>query len=240
MKNILLFVFILLIATGQAQKQKKQPDNTLSPTEKKQGWHLLFDGKTFNGWKGFNKNDVPKNWSVKDHTMTCYCNVGDLGVDILTADQYDNFDITVDWKILKGGNSGIFYHVVEGDKYINPFETGPEYQMIDDKGWPDKLDDVQLTGADYAMYPTDKSKLNIHQIGEWNTSRIVFNKGHVEHWLNGKKILQFQAWTADWNKRVQAGKFKDMPDYGKAKTGYISLQNHGYPVYFKNIKIRKL
>lgn len=240
MKKLLLIVFIFCVAMGQAQKQKSQPFNTLTAKEKAQGWHLLFDGKTLNGWKGFNSTAVPKNWSVEDNVLTCYGRGGDMGGDILTADKYDNFDLIVEWKLSKQSNSGIFYHVVEGSQYSSPYETGPEYQLIDDLGWPEKLGDWQQTGADYALHPADNSKKVLHPVGEWNTSRIVFNRGHVEHWLNGKKIVEFQAWTADWNKKVQACKFKDMPQYGKAKTGYIGLQNHGSPVCFRNIKIKKL
>jgi len=240
MKKLLLIVFICCLSAGHAQKQKTLPINTLTPKEISQGWHLLFDGKTLNGWKGFNIAKVPSNWSVENNVLTCYGHGGDMGGDILTANKYDNFDLVVEWKISKGSNSGIFYHVVEGKQFTNPYETGPEYQVIDDLGWPEKLAEWQQTGADYAMHPADKANKILHPVGEWNTSRILFNKGHVEHWLNGKKIVEFQAWTADWKKKVEACKFKDMPGYGKAKTGFIGLQNHGSPVYFRNIKIRKL
>ena len=240
MKNLLFITLIFCIGFAQAQKTTDQSVNTLTAKEKAQGWHLLFNGKTLNGWNGFNSPTVPTNWSVKDNAMTCYGKGGDMGGDILTAEKYDNFELVAEWKISKGSNSGIFYHVVEGSQYKSPYETGPEYQVIDDLGWPGKLADWQQTGADYALHPADNSQKVLHPVGEWNTSRIIFNKGHVEHWLNGKKIVEFQAWTADWDTKVQASKFKEMPQYGKAKTGYIGLQNHGSPVNFRNIKIRKL
>ena len=124
-------------------------------------------------------------------------------------------------------------------KYHPTYETGPEYQLIDDDGWPDKLEPWQKTGCDYAMHlPNDNKKLN--PVGEWNTSKIIFNNGHAEHWLNGKKIITFEAWTDDWNKKKAAGKWKDHPDYGLAHTGVIALQEHGHKVYFKDIKIREL
>jgi hypothetical protein len=129
--------------------------------------------------------------------------------------------------------------VLEDPKHHSTYETGPEYQLIDDYGWPDKLEDWQKTGADYAMHLPNVLK-KIMPVGEWNTSKIIFNKGHVEHWLNGKKILEFEAWTADWNQKKTAGKWKDYPDYGTAKKGHIALQEHGHKVYFKNVMIREL
>jgi hypothetical protein len=240
MKKLLLLFIVFCFSTAVAQNPKTQPVNTLTAKEKAQGWHLLFDGKTLKGWKGFNVDKVPSNWTIENQAMTCYGHGGDMGGDILTADKYDNFELLVEWKISKGSNSGIFYHVVEGKQYSSPYETGPEYQVIDDLGWPDKLADWQQTGADYALHPADNSKKVLHPVGEWNTSKIIFNKGHVENWLNGKKIVEFEAWTDEWKKKVQTTKFKEMPDYGKAKTGYIGLQNHGSPVSFRNIKIKKL
>ncbi|MDP4291601.1 MAG: DUF1080 domain-containing protein [Bacteroidota bacterium] len=240
MKRLLFIFFIICFTMGYAQKPKEQPVNTLTAKEKAQGWHLLFDGKTLNGWKGYNHPAVPKNWSVEDNALTCYGRGGEMGGDIITSDKYENFDLIVEWKISKGSNSGIFYHVIEGSQYTNPYETGPEYQIIDDLGWPDKLAEWQQTGADYALHPADKSQKVLHAVGEWNTSRIVFKKGHVEHWLNGKKIVEFQAWTPEWEQKVLTTKFKDMPQYGRAKTGYIGLQNHGSKVCFRNIKIKKL
>ena len=128
---------------------------------------------------------------------------------------------------------------MEDPKYPATYETGPEYQIIDDNGWPEKLEDWQKTGCDYAMYlPNNKKK--VMPVGQWNTSKIIFNNGHVEHWLNGAKIVEFTAWNADWKKKKAEGKWKDHPDYGNAKTGLIALQDHGHKAYFKDIKIREL
>jgi hypothetical protein len=203
-------------------------------------WISLFDGKTLKGWHGYNKTGTIQNWAIEDGAMVCLGAAKDAhGGDIVTDQAFENFELKWEWKISKEGNSGVMYHVVEGSKYEAPYQTGPEYQLIDDTGFPQKLEEWQKTGADYAMnLPNDKKKLK--PVGEWNTSKIVFDKGHAEHWLNGEKIVEFQAWNAKWQKEKQEGKWKDYPDYGLAKTGLIALQDHGNKAYFKNIMIRVL
>ena len=200
----------------------------------------LFDGKSLDGWHGFNKTGKIKNWDIEDSAMVCLGAAKDAhGGDIVSDKEYENFELSWEWKMSKGGNSGVMYHVVEDTSYQAPYETGPEYQMIDDIGFPDKLEEWQKSGADYAMYlPNEKKKLK--PIGEWNTSKIIFDKGHVEHWLNGEKILEFTAWNDEWNKKKEEGKWKDYPGYGTAKKGRIALQDHGNKVFFKNIMIREL
>src|SRR5258705_3704423 len=197
----------------------------------------LFDGKSFSGWHSFNGGKEIKSWAIEDNAMVCLGTAKDAhGGDIVSDNDYSNFELTWDWKVTKGANSGVMYHVIESTKYKAPYETGPEYQVIDDIGFPGKLEEWQKAGADYAMYlPNDKKKLN--PVGEWNTSKIVFNKGHVEHWLNGEKIVAFQAGNDEWTKKKNEGKWKDYPDYGIAKKGKIALQDHGNKVYCKNISI---
>ena len=201
-------------------------------------WISLFDGKTLNGWHGFNKTGPIQNWAIEDGAMVCLGAAADAhGGDIVTNAAYENFELKWEWKISKEGNSGVMYHVIEDAKYPSPYYTGPEYQLIDDIGFPEKLEEWQKTGADYAMtVPNEKKKLK--PVGEWNTSKIVFDKGHAEHWLNGKKIVEFQAWDDKWTKEKNEGKWKDYPDYGLAKKGLIALQDHGHKAYFKNIMIR--
>jgi frataxin-like iron-binding protein CyaY len=203
-------------------------------------WVPLFDGSSLRGWHGFNKTGTIQNWTIEDGAMVCLGAAADAhGGDIVTNEAYENFELKWDWKISKGGNSGVMYHVLEGSKYQAPYQTGPEYQLIDDIDFPEKLEEWQKTGADYAMNLTnDKKKLK--PVGEWNTSKIIFNKGHVEHWLNGKKIVEFQAWDTEWTKKKTEGKWKDFPDYGSAKKGVIALQDHGNKAYFKNILIKVL
>lgn len=209
---------------------------------KKGAWVSLFNGKDLKGWHGFNKTAPVKNWEIENGSLVCLGAVKgtDTGGDIVSDKEYSNFELAWEWKIDKGSNSGVLYHVVESPKYEASYLTGPEYQMIDDINWvPDVLEDWQKTGADYAMHPANNLKV-LKPVGEWNTSRIVFNNGHVEHWLNGKKIVEFTAWDADWQKKKAEGKWKDHPDYGVAKVGHIALQDHGHKAYYKNIRIKEL
>ena len=204
------------------------------------GWVSLFDGKSLKGWHNYNKTGKVHSWAVTDGALVCLGETpGATGGDIVTDKEYGNFELSWSWKVDKGSNSGVMYHVVESPKYHATYETGPEYQILDDAGWTGKLEDWQKAGCDYAMHLPNNQK-HLMPRGQWNTSKIVFNHGHVEHWLNGKKILEFEAWTAGWNKKKAAGKWKDYPDYGMAKTGHISLQDHGHKTYYKDIKIRDL
>jgi Domain of Unknown Function (DUF1080) len=217
-----------------------KPDSTVAAEPAKANPVSLFDGKTLNGWHGFNKTGEVKNWDIEDSAMVCLGAAKDAhGGDIVSDKEYENFELSWQWKITKGGNSGMMYHVIEDPKYKTTYETGPEYQMIDDIGFESKLEEWQKSGADYAMnLANDKKKLM--PVGQWNSSKIVFNKGHVEHWLNGEKIVEFQAWDDKWNKEKKEGKWKDYPDYGVAKKGHIALQDHGHKAYIKNIVITEL
>lgn len=211
--------------------------NTKSPKGK---FVSLFDGKSLKGWHGFNKTGVIKNWAIDNGVMVCLGAAKDAaGGDIISNKQYENFELRWEWKMSKEGNSGVMYHVIENHKYKAPYQTGPEYQMIDDIGFPEKLEEWQKTGADYAMHNANEQK-KVMPLGEWNKSKIIFNKGHVEHWLNGKKIVEFEAWTDEWNQKRTTGKWKNFPDYGTAKKGGIALQDHGKKAWFKNIMIKEL
>ena len=208
-------------------------DNELTAAEKKAGWILLFDGKTTAGWRIY-KNMPATSWEVSDGELHCQQDTAARHADLVTIGQYGSFELQVDWKIGKGANSGILYHVAETHEH--PYETGPEYQLIDDIGYPGKLADWQKSGADYAMHPP--LKIASHPQGQYNHTRIIVNGDHVEHWLNDIKVADFRAWTPEWQKLRATGKWKDYPDYGNARTGLIDLQDHGGGAWFKNIKIR--
>lgn len=214
--------------------------NTLTQDEIADGWQLLFDGKTLNGWRDYNGTALTEPWHVVDGCIQAKGDGSDASGYIVTDKEYENFELSWDWKLSKGGNSGMLYHVVERPQFKVPYVTGPEYQLIDEPNFPEPLEEWQKLGVDYAMYLPDQSKMKVNPQGEWNNSKIVFDNGHVEHWLNGQKILEFEAWSDDWHKRKNSGKWSNAPEYGLAKKGVICLQDHGYPASFRNIKIKEL
>lgn len=213
---------------------------TARPGAGPEQWESLFDGTTLAGWRAFNGDSLPASWIIEDGTLKSLGRGGDIGGDIVYAGkQFANFDLQLEWKIAEGGNSGIFYHVQEGKQYAAPYFNAPEYQVIDQLGFPEKLEAWQSIGADYGMYDPDFSDV-VKPAGEWNTSRIVFTADSVVYYLNGKKTVNFVPWSDDWNSRRETGKWKDYPDYGKARSGLIGLQDHGSFVWYRNIKIREL
>jgi hypothetical protein len=233
----------MLLGAVAAQTASDCPrQNTLSDAEKKAGWRLLFDGKSLAGWHGYNGQSLGS-WTVEDCAMKTLGTKGnygsDLRADAVTDLSFENFEIRIDWKTTQGGNSGIMYGVVEDKKYKAAWMTGPEYQFIDDIGFPEKLELWQKTGGNYAMHPPN-SEQKLMAVGEWNNSRLLVKGAHVEHWLNGKKVVEFERWNEEWNKLRNSGKWKEAPDYGLAKAGRIALQDHGSIFWFRNIKIREI
>lgn len=216
------------------------PDNTLSDDEKSAGWMLLFDGVNTDGWRAFNGDAFPSGWIVEEGALKALGTGGDIGGDIVFAPlDFEEFEMEFTWKIASGGNSGVFYHVVEDAKYKAPYETGPEYQVLDQLGFPEPIEDWQSLAADYAMYTPDLEGV-VKPAGEWNHSKIIFSERGASYWLNGKKTLEFVPYSDDWIARRNSGKWDAFPDYAKAKIGLISLQDHGSEVWFKNLKIRRL
>ena len=214
--------------------------NTLTDEEIAAGWALLFDGETLNGWKDYNGTTLTQPWHVVNGCIQAKGEGSDEDGYIVTTKEYENFELYWEWKLSKGGNSGMLYHVVERPIFKVPYVTGPEYQLLDDPNFPETIQDWQKLGADYAMHVPDKSLMKVNPAGKWNNSKIVFDNGHVEHWLNGVKILEFEAWSDDWFKRKNSGKWEDAPEYGLARKGLLCLQDHGYPASFRNIKLKEL
>lgn len=213
--------------------------NTLSKNEKQQGWILLFDGVTFNGWRGYNMDKFPESWEIVDGTFSMTSRGGgENSQSIITEKKYESFAFSVEFKLTKGANSGIIFQVEEDTKYKYAYETGPEYQVIDHENWPTELEDWQICGANYAMYPPKTRPYK--PVGEWNRALLVVDGNHVTQILNGEIVVEYEKYSEEWTKLRNSGKWSDYPDYGKFDEGYIALQNHGTHVSYRNIKIKEL
>ena len=260
-KTLVSLALLALISSCKTEPKKEAEPEAADTAATEAEWIYLFDGTSLDGWRGYNMDSLPPGWAIQDGTLAFDTKLGmeqdyTGGVDIIYgAEEFDNFELSLEWKLPEGGNSGIFYHVKEG--YDGIPQVAPEYQLIDDENYarihdlteyntslgytdhPEELKPLQSTGADYAMHPPDPGKV-LHPVGEWNTSKIVFTPERVEHWLNGKLLLSFVPWDDAWQAQKDSDKWKTSPDYGKYKTGYIALQDHSSPIWFRNIKIRKL
>jgi len=229
---------------------KPQAPNTLTAKEKKEGWKLLFDGKTTNGWRGAYKDKFPeKGWDVQDGMLTIQQSDGSESHsfgDIVTDAEYSNFDLTFDFKLTDGANSGVKYFVAEEKPKPKGSAYGLEFQVLDDDKHPDaKLgrNGNRTVGSLYDLIPASSKKAN--SIGEWNTGRVLSKGKHVEHWLNGKKVVEYERGSDAFREAVAKSKYS-APSYntngrfGEAPQGHILLQDHGNRVYYRNIKIRPL
>jgi Domain of Unknown Function (DUF1080) len=196
-------------------------------------WTVLFDGTSMAAFRGYRTETMPSGWSIVGDTLV----KGDKGADIITREQFGDFELTLDWKIAEAGNAGIFYRATE--EYDRVYWSAPEYQLLDDEKGADNKTRLTCAGAAYALYPSPAGHLK--KVGEWNTTRIVAKGPHVEHWLNSVKLLEYELWSPDWNAKVKASKFEKYPNFGKAKRGHIGFQgDHAGTLAFRNIRIREL
>ena len=196
-------------------------------------WRPLFDGKTTSGWRGYKSQEVPAGWAIKDGVLLKEGKSSDL----VTKDQYGDFELEFDWKLAPGGNAGVLYRGTE--EYDHIYWSAPEYQLLDDAGHADGKNRLTSAGSAYALYPPPAGV--VKAAGEWNSSRIVARGAHVEHWLNGKKVVEYELWSPDWEAKVKASKFKDWPNYGRSKSGYIAIQgDHNGVLALRNVQIRTL
>jgi hypothetical protein len=254
MKKLIGLLF-LAVACSPAKKENTEqvsdsvivqvPTSTqlamLTDEEKAAGWKLLFDGQTLNGWLPF-KGRTNNTWEAKDGVLHCkplnekVKGDGDVRGDIMTSEEFSNFELTFEWKIAAEGNSGVMYRVTE--EFDQPYFSGPEYQVIDDLGYPGKLTDKQKSGASYDMHVAENKTLK--PASEWNSSKIMVNGNHVEHWLNDQKVVEYELGSTDWKKRKESSKWKEWKGYGMAAKGHIDLQDHGSEVWYRNIKLKNL
>ena len=235
MKNLKYILIVLFFFTISCEKNESE-------------WINLFDGKSTDGWRAYNGKEIPQKWAAVDGELTFDTDLkledewkggGDI---IYYMEEFEYFELYLEWKLPKGGNSGVFYNVQEG--FQAPYAISPEYQLIDDLGWEEinnaKLEEWQKAGSNYAMHEADLSKKQLNPAGEWNSSKILYTEKKVQHWLNGELLLEFEPYSKEWYLKRDSGKWDDYPDYGKFKKGYIALQDHDSPIWFRNIKIRKL
>jgi hypothetical protein len=247
-KILLLIMMVVIISCGKsnnkdpkalfAELEKNSAPNTLTDKEKKDGWQLLFDGKTTNGWHGYNMKVFPNCWAIDDECFTMNSQGIHEDQDIITNKKYRDFAFSVDYKLTKAANSGIMFQVAEDPKYKYPYETGPEFQVIDHENWPDKLEDWQINGANYAMYPPMVRPYK--PLGEWNHLFLVVKGNNVTQILNGEIVVKYEKNSEEWKKRRNSGKWSNFPDWGKYDEGFISLQNHGTKVWFRNLKLKEI
>jgi hypothetical protein len=249
-------------AAATAQATTSKPPNTLSAAERAAGWHLLFDGKTFAGWRGLGYDSVPTaHWTVENGSIKKIANKDVAkgpdgrrlpGGDLISKQAYGDFELSWDWKMTPAGNSGLKYNVSEalsggqpsnvlrpatGTRGVSHSAIGFEYQMIDDDRHSDGKLPTHRSGALYDMLVPSADK-KLAPVGEWNHSRIVFVGNHGEHWLNGVKVVEYDLGTPRVDSAFQHSKFHTMPWYPQKRTGHIVLQDHGDEVYFRNIKIK--
>ncbi len=206
----------------------------LTAEEQRAGWRLLFDGRTAAGWRGFKSSTLPPGWQAIDGALTRVAETG----DIVTDDQFQDFELTLEWKVAPGGNSGIFFRVGEAPDLEWVWQTGPELQVLDDARHRDGENPETSAGACYGLYPAHRGV--VRPAGEWNQVRLLVQGSHVEHWLNGRKVVEYELGSPDWEDRVRRSKFGEMPRYGREPRGHIALQDHGDWVAYRNLKIRAL
>jgi hypothetical protein len=215
-----------------AASSRSTTANTLTDSERAAGWKLLFDGKTGAGWRGYRQQTLPAGWQVKDGALVCVAGGG----DIITDEQFKNFELALEWKISPGGNSGIFYRASEDSDAI--YWNAPEMQVLDDARHPDGQSRMTAAGAAYDLYPSPAGI--VKPANEWNAVRLVVNGNHVEQWLNGVKVVEYEFGSPDFQAKVKESKFAPHPNFGRNSAGHIGLQDHGDVVAFRNIKIRVL
>ncbi|HUR21939.1 MAG TPA: DUF1080 domain-containing protein [Vicinamibacterales bacterium] len=208
-----------LLATGVHARQQSE-------------WVSLFDGKTIAHWRGFKEKGVPAGWKVVDRAITRVAE----GVDLVSLEQYADFEFEFEWKVPPGGNSGVMFHVTEALEQT--YHSGPEFQILDNARHEDGKNPLTTAASSHSIAAPNHDMTK--PVGEWNQSKLLVKGPHVEHWLNGMKVVEYELWSPEWKAKVKASKFNQWPEYGMQKTGHLVLQNHGDHVQFRNLRVRRL
>ncbi|MEM6766250.1 MAG: DUF1080 domain-containing protein [Bacteroidota bacterium] len=235
-RNYFLGIFLLsglLWAACGSETTSAEAEEEPSPTEV--AFVSLFNGENMEGWRNYNADTISPNWQAEEGAMTL---VAGGGGDIVTEKKYENFELTMEWKISENGNSGIFFRVIESDSLGAAYFSGPEMQVLDNAGHPDAKIDKHRAGDNYDLHSCETE--TVHPAGEWNTVRLIVNEGNVQHWLNGTKVVEYTIGSEEWEALYQASKFSDWPEYARNAKGHIALQDHGDQVWFRNIMIKEL
>jgi hypothetical protein len=205
----------------------------LTEEQRAAGWRSLFDGTSTTAWRGYHEQTFPAGWNIVDGVLTKTGSVH----DIMTRDQFGNFELALDWKLSPGGNSGVFYRGAE--EYEAIYWSAPEYQLLDDAGHPDGKSRLTAAGSAFGLYRSPAGVVN--PAGQWNSTRIIVSGNNVQHWMNGQKLLEYDLGSPDWEARVKASKFKDWPHYGRASRGHIGIQgDHDGTLTIRNVRIREI
>ena len=218
-KRLAVVVIGAVLAAGLQAQQK--PD-----------WVSLFDGKTIAHWRGYKETGVPAGWKVQDGAITRVAE----GPDLVSREQYADFEFEFEWKVPPGGNSGVMFRVTEALE--STYHSGPEYQILDNARHEDGKNPLTSAASSHSIAAPNHDMTK--PVGHWNQSRLLVKGPHVEHWLNGMKVVEYELWTPEWNALVKASKFKQWPEYGMQKSGHLVLQNHGDQVQFRALRVRRL
>lgn len=235
MKKLLL---CLLAGALLGPHTMAQGQNTLTEQEKKDGWKLLFDGKTTKGWHVYRNRTNGAAWQVTPEGELWLDPKAEGGGDLLSDGEFENFELRLEWKLEQGGNSGVIFNSVESEKYQWAWNTGPEMQILDNDGHPDGKNPKHRAGDLYDLISTKKESVKAPM--EWNTVKIISNKGHLELWLNDVLQVETTMYTPEWEGLIKGSKFVKHPDFGTARKGHLMLQDHGHRVWFRSIKIKEL